>query len=93
MIICIQPRAVAGADAGMVRHVFIYFYFEQLGWCPLWELVPYANCVLCIQGAAVLHERELSLVLTCRVTAVFCARASYVCAHKTVYQKFKLIWL
>ncbi len=37
-------------------------------------------------------EREISLVLTCRVTAAFCVRALDVCAQKTVYQKFKLIW-
>ncbi len=36
IIICIQPQAVAGAEAGKA-HVF--FFFEQLGWCPPWELV------------------------------------------------------
>ncbi len=31
MIICIQPRAVAGADAGMALHVFFlsFLFFEQ----------------------------------------------------------------
>ncbi len=38
------------------------------------------------------HERELSLVLACCVTAAFCVRASDVCAQKTVYQTFELIW-
>ncbi len=33
MIICIQPRAVAGADAGMALYLF-FLFFEQLGWCP-----------------------------------------------------------
>ncbi len=42
--------------------------------------------------SAIRHERELSLVLTCCVTAAFCALASDVCAQKTVYQKFKLTW-
>ncbi len=37
-------------------------------------------------------KKEIGLVLTCRVTAAFCARASDLCAQKTVYQKFKLIW-
>ncbi len=36
--------------------------------------------------------KELSLVLTCHVTAAFCASASDVCAQKNVYQKFKVIW-
>ncbi len=27
VIICIQPRAVTGADAGMGHHVFFYFIF------------------------------------------------------------------
>ncbi len=44
MIICIQPRAVAGADAGMARHgfffFFIFYFFSNWdgappgSWCP-----------------------------------------------------------
>ncbi len=39
IIICIQPRAVAGAEAGMARHVFFFFLSNWDGappgsWCP-----------------------------------------------------------
>ncbi len=39
------------------------------------------------------HERQLILLLTCSVTAAFCVCASDVCAQKTLYRTFKLIWL
>ncbi len=44
MIICIQLRAVAGADVGMA-HKFLFL--SNCDGAP-WELVPYANCVLCV---------------------------------------------
>ncbi len=37
---------VAGADVGMALQV--YFLFWATGMVAPWELVPYANCVLCI---------------------------------------------
>ena len=36
-----------------------FIFFELLGWCPLWELVPYEDCVFCIQGAAVLSGKYI----------------------------------
>ncbi len=49
------------------------------------------NINLCVFDSlsTIRHER-VSLVLTCCVTATFCA--TDVCAQKTVCQKFKLIW-
>ncbi len=47
---------------------------------------------LVFQYGTIRHEKERSLVLTWCLTAAFCARASDVCAQKTVYKKFKLIW-
>ncbi len=42
--------------------------------------------------SSIRHERELTLVLSRRVTAAFCARASNMCAQKTLFQMFRLIW-
>ncbi len=39
-----------GADAGMA-HLFFFFFFGATGMVPPWELVPYANCVLCVPMA------------------------------------------
>ncbi len=49
------------------------------------------NINLCVFDSlsTVRYERERSLVDP--VTAAFCA--SDVCAQKTIYQKFKLMWL
>ncbi len=37
-------------------------------------------------------KEDLSLVTPIPCDSLFCVRASDVCAQKTVYQKFKLIW-
>ncbi len=52
------------------------------------------NMILCVFHilSSIRHERELTLVLSRRVTAAFCARASNMCAQKTLFQMFRLIW-
>ncbi len=48
-------------------------------------------CNSCVFNVNSCVNENLRL-LTCHMTAAFCARASDVCTQKTVFQKFKLIW-
>ncbi len=37
---------------------FFFSFFEQLGWCHLRDLVPYANSILCILVSFILHRTD-----------------------------------